>query len=181
MWATHPSNYDREINLKRRYFRGPVDDRPAWELFTTPATVREAVTLQVYARGRQTPAGELEDPAEVQAFIDAEHAETTYDPRYQGLYDDRYIKPGDLDELCGREVWAEFDDPARLAAAHARLYDDLKERMATHKARHDEAGRLSRLTNGAGELKGRDFEFRGRRYELADAERLLRRVREELD
>ena len=35
--------------------------------------------------------------AEVQAFIDAEHAETTYDPRYHGWYDDRFIDPGDLD------------------------------------------------------------------------------------
>jgi len=182
MWATHPSNYDREVNLKRRYVRGPVDDRPAWELFTRLTTIREAVTRVVYSGARRAPSGVLEDPVAVQAFIDAEHAETTYDPRYHGLYDDRYIKPGDLNELCCRHAWEEYDDPARLAAAHALLFsDDLKERMAAHKARHDEAGRLARLTHGAVELRGRDFEFRGRRYQLTDADRLLKRVREELD
>ena len=36
MWATHPANYDRETNAKQRYFRGPLDERSAWNSSPTP-------------------------------------------------------------------------------------------------------------------------------------------------
>src|SRR5205807_3024120 len=69
----------------------------------------------------------VEEPEAVQAFIDDEHAETTYHPRYHGLYENRYVKPGDLAELCTRVCVEEFDDRTRLADAHATLFgDDVK-------------------------------------------------------
>src|SRR5207253_4616572 len=43
MWATHPSNYDREQNAKRVYLRCAIDERPAWILFPEQARVREQV------------------------------------------------------------------------------------------------------------------------------------------
>ena len=99
MWATHPSNHDREVNAKRRYFRGPIDERSPWLLFENPDAAREAVTRRIYEVARKVSPAKLEEPEAIQAFIDAEHAETTYHPRYRGLYENRYIKPGDLAEL----------------------------------------------------------------------------------
>jgi Zn-dependent protease with chaperone function len=182
MWATHPSNHDREVSVKRRYVRSPIDERSAWAIFTNPDAVREAVTRRIYVVARKVNPDVLEDPEAVQAFIDAEHAETTYHPRYQGLYENRYVKPGDLDELCTASARAEFDDPAVLAEAHAKLYgDDLKDRMAGHKTRNEEANKLARMAHGAVELTGTHFEHRGGRYRLADAARLLKQVEEELN
>ena len=182
MWATHPSNYDREANVKRRYVRSPMDDRSAWELFDNADAVREEVTRQVYESARKAFPGTLEEPEAVQAFIDAEHAETTYNPRYHGLYDNRYLKPGDLAELCARPAREAFDDPAELASAHARLYEtELAERMAANKVRNEELGKLAQLAHGAVQLTGSDFEHRGRRHRLADAPKLLKTVEEELD
>ena len=139
-----------------------------------------------HAQGvRDRPEGEgagLEDPEAIQAFIDAEHAETTYNPRYHGLYENRYVKPGDLAELCVRAAREEFDDRERLAAAHVRLWDDeVKDRMAVHKTRHEEVNKLGRLAHGAVELTGKDFEHRGRRFTHRDAARLLKEVEKELD
>jgi Zn-dependent protease with chaperone function len=182
MWATHPSNYDREANAKARYVRGPVDERSAWELFADQRAVREAVTRKVYEVSRKAFPGTLEDPEGIQEFIDAEHAETTYNARYHGLYDNRYLKPGDLAELCTASARADLFDADRLAEAHARLHgEDLKNRMDTHQARHEEVGKLARLAHGAVELTGSDFEHRGRRHRLADAPRLLKEVEGELD
>ena len=181
MWATHPSNYDREQNVKARYVRGPIDGRSAWELFADAPAVREAVTRMVYQVGRKAKPERLEDPEEVQAFIDAEHAETTYNPRYHGFYENRYIKPGDLDDLIPQAATI-FADPEWLATTHARLCgDDLKERMAAHKTRQEEVGKLSRLAHGAVQLTGKDFEHRGRRYGPAAAGKLLKEVEAELD
>ena len=53
--------------------------------------------------------------------------------------------------------------------------------METHKSRNEEANKLARMTHGAVELRGKDFEHRGGRYRLADAARLLKEVEAELD
>ncbi len=182
MWATHPSNHDREANVKVRYFRGPTDDRSPWELFANLPKVREDVTWQIYKVARKTSPGELEDPEVIQEFIDAEHAEMTYHPRYQGLYENRYVKPGDLAELCVRSSWEELDNREKLAESHSQLYgDELKTRMEAHKARQEELSKLARVTQGAVELTGKDFEHRGRRFRLTDAAKLLKEVESEID
>jgi Zn-dependent protease with chaperone function len=181
MWATHPSNHDREMNAKRHYVRSPIDERSPWILFQEAPAVREKVTRRLYQVARQLQEVKLEAPEVVQAFIDEEHAETTYHDRYQGLYDHRYLTPGDLDELT-RSVPAEFGGANRLAEAHARLYgDELKSRMEAHRARQEDYCRVAPLVHGAVELKGKDFQFRGVHYRAADAGRLLDQVKKELD
>ena len=85
-YRSHPTDHMRERNAKRFYVRSPRDDRSPWLLFGDAAGLKREATGHFYrhALGRQ----EAYDPrpaAEVQAFIDAEHAETTYDPRYHGL------------------------------------------------------------------------------------------------
>lgn len=182
MWATHPANPDREANAKARYVRGPADDRPAWVLFRDVSAVKARMSLEAYKHNRKEQIPELEDPEAVQAFIDAEHTETTYPPKYHGLYENRYVKPGELSELTTRPAREEFDAADRLAEAHASLSgDDLRERMTAHRQRQDEANRLTGISNGYVALTGRDFEHRGSRYGLTDAKRLLTQVQEEIN
>ncbi len=181
MWATHPCNHDREVNAKRRYVRSPIDERSPWLLFQNAAAVRGEMTRRVYQANRPGQEIQLQDPEVVQAFIDEEHAETTYHPRYHGLYDQRYLTPGDLPDLV-RSAPAEFGGAAALAEAHAALYgDELKTRMEAHQARNEEYGLLARIAQGAVELTGKDFAFRGARHPAADARRLLEQVKKELD
>lgn len=182
MWATHPANPEREANAKARYFRGPADDRSAWVLFRDEAAVRETMSWAAYRHNRKEQLPEALEPAEeVQAFIDAEHAETTYPPQYHGLYENRYVKPGELSELLARGTWDQFEDAGRLAEAHANLSGEtLRDRMAAHRKRQEEANRLTGLSRGFVALAGKDFEHRGNRYGLADAKRLLTQVEEEI-
>jgi Zn-dependent protease with chaperone function len=181
MWATHPSNHDREVNAKKRYVRSPIDERSPWLLFQDAPALREQLTCEFYEATGQPDELKLEDPEVVQSFIDAEHAETTYHPRYHGLYDQRCLAPGDLDELV-RAAPTEFADPSRLAEAQATLYGaELKDRMTIHQARQREHALLAGLREGAVELKAKDFQFRDARYQIADAKRLLEQVRKELD
>jgi hypothetical protein len=179
--ATHPSNYDREVNAKRRYVRGSVDERSPWMLFHRAEAVREAATRQLYtAAGRTLPAA-LEEPALVQAFIDAEHAAMTYHPRYHGTYDGRYIRPGDLGILCAPAARAALDEPTQLAAAYAALYGaDFKNRTSAQKTRHDEVAKLDRIVRGVEELTGAEFEHRGWWYPRRAAAGLLKNVEDEI-
>jgi Zn-dependent protease with chaperone function len=97
MWRTHPPNHERERNAKRHYLRVVTDERSPWLLFHHLTDFKQVVTERFYTHGlqRREPYNPS-DPVEVQKFIDAEHAEMTYDPKYQGLYDDRFLIPGAL-------------------------------------------------------------------------------------
>jgi Zn-dependent protease with chaperone function len=124
----HPSGYEREENIKNEFIEAPIDERTPWVLFDEPASVREKMTQRyyrvVYNVGKSATAA---DPRTVQKFIDEENAETTYDPKYDGSYDDRIIDPGDLDELnelIQKEPWP--DD--RLIAVYEKLYSDVGKR-----------------------------------------------------
>jgi Zn-dependent protease with chaperone function len=180
MWASHPSNHHREVNAKEHYIRSSIDERSPWLLFHDEAAVREAVTRLTYANSLKRKEIELKSPEVVQAFIDEEHAETTYNPRYHGLYDHRYITPGNIDELM-TSAPAELSDASELVVAQASLYgDELKSRMDAHQARQQEYQLLARLTQGAVELTGKDFQFRGSRHVASDARKLMQQVRGEL-
>jgi Zn-dependent protease with chaperone function len=179
MWATHPSNHDREQNAKRHYVRSPRDDRSPWLLFRAPAAVRERVTRDFYrgAFGAEPPA--LEPAEKVQAFIDEERRETTYDPRYHGMYDGRLIQPGDL-AAPAREAAGPELTPERLAETLAGLYGpEVKERMEGYTRRQGEFELLARVQQGVALLKAGGFEFRGQTYRPADATRLLQTLQAE--
>jgi Zn-dependent protease with chaperone function len=182
MWAAHPSNYDREHNVKRRYVHCPPDERSPWVLFDNTDELRERVTWKFYrveVKLKRTIS--LADPAEVQAFIDDEHAETTYDPRYQGVYDDRFINPGDVEQLA-QSARAEPLSRDALARREGGLYAGRsKERMEQYALLREELDTLTGLQNGRLKLKGDTFTFRARRYGLDDVERLLEKVQWELD
>ena len=54
MWATHPSNFDREQNVKQRYIRSPIDGRRAWVLFEKMQAICEAITDETISRPSRT-------------------------------------------------------------------------------------------------------------------------------
>ncbi len=182
MWATHPSNYDREQNAKAYYIRCDIDERSAWVLFKQPQELRQEITYRVWRNMKLIKKNaRLDPPQEVQAFIDDEHVETTYDPRYQGLYDARYIEIEDLDELVTEAKSAAWDE-GRLERVHLKLYDnELKEWMEGRNSRMEEYNLLSGLVEGELELKQDELQFRGRHYDIREAKRLLKKVKKELD
>jgi Zn-dependent protease with chaperone function len=92
---THPTNPEREANAKRHYIPVPLDDRPAWLLFRNADALRAEVTGRFYLNELNHPGTPATAAPAVQAFIDAELDETTFDRRYGGLYDDRPMWPGD--------------------------------------------------------------------------------------
>src|SRR5262249_19962278 len=163
MWADHPSHYDRERNAKQRYFRSPQDDRPAWLLFRDPEAVREQVTRQFYRICLSLELDEsLADPESVQAFIDEEHAEATFDPRYQGIYDNRCLELANFDQLVPDASKAP-PNPHQLSSSLRELYPtELQSWVTKHQRRRDEIDVLGNLCSGRSKIDGEVFEFRGR-------------------
>jgi len=177
-YRSHPADYMRERNAKRIYVRSPQDDRSPWLLLRNLPELKGEITERFYreALGRR----ETYNPrpaAEVQAFIDAEHAESTYDPKYQELYDDRFVNPGSLEELPA-EPWPREELVTWFANWPAA---DLEQRVKTYRERQSEYHLLRGLQNGDLKLKGKTFSFRDQQCSARDVNRLFTQVDKELD
>src|SRR5262249_1970873 len=152
MRRSHPSFPESEENAKATFIPGPIDIRSPWILFTDVDELKERLTYKFYRMAMKIRKDtDLEDPIKVQTYIDNEHADTTYDPKYHGLYDDRPLEPGDLgelNELIRTSPWNED----RINKVLEKLYDG-----AQGKAEEYEELRKERATldNSTGERGGR--------------------------
>jgi Zn-dependent protease with chaperone function len=132
MWRTHPSNSDREKNAKEEFVAAAADHRSPWILFDEPADLRERMTYKFYRMVFRIPKNaDLADALKVQKFIDNEHADTTYDPKYKGAYDDRPLEPGELAELNGLVREKPWDDE-RMEKVLDKLYDGCEAHAEAH-------------------------------------------------
>jgi Zn-dependent protease with chaperone function len=144
----HPPNSEREKNIKKRFVPAVDDNRTPWLIFDDAAAVRRKLTHQVYRTWQNVPKNaSLENPRQVQTFIDAEHSETTYDARYGGVYDGRPIRPGDISELIAglrKEPW----DDARIRSVHAKLLDNVEDLVKKRQTLAEEKQKLLDTAKG---------------------------------
>jgi Zn-dependent protease with chaperone function len=185
MWSDHPPNHDREQNAKRLYVRSPRDERSPWLLFREAEALRTKMTKRWYRTVFRVKKPELSEPETIQTFIDGERAETTYDPKYHGLYDGRFIEPGPLNklkELAAASVWTRERIRTTLDAVSN---ETLSARMDEYRQRLEDRNLLSGLLQGRPPpKKGRYIEIRGKSYAIKDKKglkKLLNRVQKELD
>jgi len=160
------------------YVRSPHDERSPWLLFGKSEDLKTEVTQRFYKELLGRPEQYNPRPAaEVQQFIDAEHAETRFDPRYHGFYDNRFLNPGDVHELPA-EPWPQEETIAWLAAWPVA---DLQQQVEAFRQRQSEYGLLRGLQSGELSLKGKTFPFRGQDCSANDVKRLFETVDKELD
>lgn len=177
-YRSHPTDHMRERNAKHVYIRSVIDERSPWLLFHRPESLRQCMTALFYWQMlERSEKFEPRPAAEVQAFIDAEHAETTFDPKYHGFYDDRFVNPGEL-ELPLDGPW-----PAeRLSKWFASWPpEELKAKVEAFATKQAEFQVLQGLHSGELKPRGKTFLFRDRDYKLKDVERLMRMVDSELE
>ena len=177
MWSSHPPNHHREANAKRKYFAAPADERSPWLLFDNAEALRSRLSQAFYKHALGKPAkGKLAEPGHVQAFIDAERAETSYDPKYYGLFDNRRLQIGDPATV------PDFDPDANLPAYFAAFPPrDLAEVMAAHEKRQGEMQLIAGLKSGNLTLKGSSFPFRDRQATQKEVPKLFDKVNAELE
>jgi Zn-dependent protease with chaperone function len=183
VWSDHPSNFDRERSAKHWYIRSEIDERPPWLLFGPSAEdLRTELTRSIYQMNFRLRAQDtMTDAAQVQAFIDDERIELDYDPRYLGLYDNRIIQPGAIDQLVNARELTPWE-PERLVRAHANLLPpELKAWAEEHNKRVQSLHALQAVVNGWAELKDGKFDLCGTWHYPHEAEKLLREVNARLD
>jgi Zn-dependent protease with chaperone function len=178
-YRSHPTDDMREKNAKRYYLRSTLDERSPWLLFgENAAALKKAMSTKFYQHSMGRAEKLVFEPAEqVQQFIDAEHAESTFDPKYHGLYDDRFIEPK-LTDNSSAPVW-EVDKIVAWLSNWPQA--ELKNRMETYNQRIGEYQLLRGLASGDYTLKGRTFKLRDRDYEKNDIDGLHSKVDREIE
>ncbi|MFO0937674.1 MAG: M48 family metallopeptidase [Gemmataceae bacterium] len=181
MWRSHPANHEREANAKRSYYPADPDERSPWILFQNAAVLKKALSYVFYEHTLNAPVkGEISEPDVVQSFIEAERAETHYDPKYHGLFDDRALKFADIPSV------PEVDRNANAHATRLAFFNDyprpgLERAMAQYEARTQEISQIIGFENGVTHFKGKPVTFRGKEISKSDIPRLLKKISKELE
>lgn len=115
MWSTHPSNRDREENVKRHYVPCGIDGRPAGVLLRDLPGLRAELSRMAF-RGELPPAPPIEESLERLA---KEYAVLPMSRRYRGSFLGRSIVRG-LESASALRVPVATDED--LAAAIEGLY-----------------------------------------------------------
>jgi Zn-dependent protease with chaperone function len=182
MWRSHPPNHEREANAKRHYLRVPIDDRTPWLLFRDADALKMETTKRFYELGLERRESYAPTDSEaVQKFIDAEHAETTYDPKYHGLYNERFINPGQLPAVVPQVSDNEW--PTDRIRDFLRQWPgaDLEQKMKEYQGRQGDFHLLRGLHSGEYTLKGKTFKLREVDYTAGDVKWLFEMVSKELE
>lgn len=179
MYASHPSNYDREQNAKAIYVEGPTDNRPPWLLFDNAEQLKETITEKLYQNaGLLRDNAKLSSPEAVNNFIQAELQETSFDERYRGAYDSRYIHPFPT-ENAEEEALKRFPDEQAAQAALSSLYGkELEAQMAHRRELQEELAQIINAANSGG--KKQHFTFRGKPASPEKAQELYDIVNKEI-
>lgn len=82
MWATHPSNLDREENAKRNYVAAEIDRRSAWDLFDNVDDLKAKISNR-FSGGNTVPAV---DSKTLMERLDGQYARDHLRPKYRGAY-----------------------------------------------------------------------------------------------
>ena len=166
MWSSHPSNREREDNIKRTYVPCGFDERSAWVLFgdedATRTRATEATLAALPKPGVETRRLTREESLRA---VDDSFDRAFLDPRYRGVYLGRSA-------VRGARTPAELYLPPDRAGALSldQLYPEaLRSALEKWKSRESDFHALQGLQRGFLQSNGADIKFRGevlRRREL---------------
>jgi len=153
MWATHPSNTDREANAKRRYIPAEIDQRTAWAIFDDVNGLKEKISLRV-SGGSEIQSVSLDESLK---RLDDQYTWMCVNPVFRGAYLGRstVINAANVSDLYAAEP---MDPVAALEVLYPEsLTDDVRERRAVE----EERDFLRALSEGAFKGAERTATYRG--------------------
>ncbi|UTW61985.1 M48 family metalloprotease [bacterium SCSIO 12741] len=177
MWATHPPDFDRENEAKKRYIPATIDDRSAWELFQKPEKWRKDITENLY----RNVEGELSLLSSEDALSrqNQEYEKLFLQPRYRGLYRSislfqSFKKPEDI---YSRQV-----SIANLQESLQGLYpENLGQWIEDREGLFEETNMLEGVKSKALSTTGPELMHRGKIVKRKDLDEVIAGVKKEID
>jgi len=173
-WSSHPSMEDREQSVNKYHLNAPAVNEPAWRLFNNAEKLQEIFTDKLYENAHIKQELEIVSNQVIREVLEKEIADNSYDKRYKGFYNGRFIKRFNIQEI----ITATINDNQPVFDA---LFNDencnlpkLTEALST------DIAKLESLI----EIKSSDiksFDFRGVKHYPKDAARIKEQLSAELE
>ncbi|GBD35460.1 Protease HtpX [bacterium HR36] len=185
-WDTHPPHYLREQNACDPYVIAPQDERSPWVLFgrdsPDAAQLRQKITLRVYRsvlgiRKKNLP---LQPAEAVQQEIDAEHEALSFAPKYQGLYDDRYLFAEDLEDWVQEAELSGIRASERVPQLQQVYSQDWRQVSQRWTKLLEELQTVEAIAEGKNRPSDGKFSALGKTWPVAKAQQVQRRLEAEL-
>ena len=173
MWATHPSNVDREANAKRTYIHADIHASSAWDLFADAVELRERMSRHIFKAVEDEPAP-LDESLKK---LDAQYERAFLLPEYRGVYLGRSVvryaaQPSDL--------YVPQAEQNTLAALDALYPESIATQLENVRSLHDELQALEALRNGVATASGGVLQHRGRQVQRGDLPKIIDELRIEI-
>jgi Zn-dependent protease with chaperone function len=175
IYDSHPSNYQRELSIKKRYIKCREDNRQAWELFSNVSSFCEKITINLYQNTLPLPPDtRFSPPEKVNGFIEAEVGEMYFDQKYGGIYDNRFITAIDLGK-ADQLVRESSIDRKKIVPLLDEIYGSrVKERLKTIRQRNQDLEKVTMILNGAD--TGKTFKIGYMTYRTSQAKQVYRKL-----
>ncbi|MFC4636127.1 M48 family metalloprotease [Dokdonia ponticola] len=164
MYASHPSNKDREQNAKTPFIEGVWDVSSPWKLFKNPKQIQRTITknLYVYAMGLKE---EEYIPAldKMTSFIAEEkQTEQIFGKEYLGNFEQRYFTVPNAEELQQENLFFNLD----TLQIHEKFTSLIKDQLVTlmEPAKRFEENFKKLVDISTGVVKAKVFEYEGTVY-----------------
>lgn len=185
-WDTHPPEYLRERNACNPYVVAEQDERSPWLLFgcsdADVQRLREGVTRRVYryVLDKRLNQITLRAPEEVQRHIDVDHAALTLEPKYQALYEGRYLFAEQLDDWI-HEAEAQPPPPEASLQKVREIYQrDWQAVKETRQRLLQDLQTVQPIAEGKVKPDENTFTALGRSWPIARAKEVQRKIEAEL-
>ena len=170
MWATHPSNIDREKNAKRIYVPNKLDDRPAWTLFAHSNEMRRKMSKHLIKLASPPKEAKWVNIKNSIEQLDLKYARFYFDPTYQGNYLGRSIVRY---AATTKDLYESSSQESDLDQSLAALYpESLKGDLERLKVLENEKASLKALQEGYAKAPDGIIRHRGKtisRFDLPSA------------
>jgi len=174
-WASHPTREDREKHLLQLHIDAVADNRPAWILFSDPASLQKKVTDSLY---RTVP-----DHLKEQSITDEVFKErylTDIDvynlpAAYNGYFDNHQ-----LNEMDFQQCFSDLPDAAINTASFSDLFSAEKTGfLQSLRMNEADAQLLEAIANKQADIK--TFDYNGEKYKVGAAATVLEKLRKEIE
>ncbi|SDK40645.1 Zn-dependent protease with chaperone function [Catalinimonas alkaloidigena] len=170
-YDSHPPDHIRAQHAQRYFVDAEEDTRSAWLLFSNPAQLQHRVSEHLYREVYGKNDIVFTDPTMVQAFIDREVAESTFDESYFGTYDQRMLHEFDLEEASAVLPFHALDKSPYNEA--------LRVRMDAFRQKHRDLKQILRVLQG--KEHPRVVEVNHREYPVERAGDLYKTLTDQLE
>jgi hypothetical protein len=169
-WASHPSTDDREAHLNRLNIRTAPMNISAWTIFSNAENLQREMTTMIYHQANFSAPPEVLTNEKFKEKYYNEVNRYHLDSRYKGYFNNKEIKPFDLDSQFGVQSDDTFegvlsDEVALLPLKIDGLESDIQG--------------LEQIVNK--NIPVKTFDYDGQRYARSEAKGIQTRLKAELD